>query len=205
MMKNKSAWDDLKKTKEEEYFRKKEQELVVKIRRRSAMAAQRREMAGVTGIADEEILSTLQELGYTRETVRLLYLVPLIQVAWASGSVTPSEREIVLDAANMIGIRTGSQVHLQLTDWLDERPDQEFFDQTLRVIRDIMETLPPEKRESGSHGLVTFCKNVAAASGGILGFGNKISDDERAVIERIASELERTHQGEAERVITAGS
>jgi hypothetical protein len=200
-MPNKSAWDDLKKTKEAEYFRKKEQELIERIRRRTALESERREMAGVTGVADEDILTTLQELGYTRETVRLLYLVPLIQVAWASGSVTPNERKIVLDAASVIGIRSGTEVYDQLTDWLDKRPDQEFFDLTLRVIRDIMKTLPPEKRESGSHSLVTFCKNVAEASGGILGFGNKISDDEQAVIERIASELERAHQLEARRVI----
>lgn len=204
-MQSRSAWDDLKKTKEEEYFRKKEQELVDRVRRRTMLENERQELAGVTGVGDEDILMTLQELGYNRETVRLLYLVPLIQVAWASGSVTQREREIVLDAAGLIDIRAGTQVHEQLTEWLNNRPDHKFFDQTLRVIREIMETLPSEKRKSGAYGLVTFCKNVAAASGGILGFGNKISDEESTVIERIASELESAHKDEARRVIEAST
>lgn len=202
-MPNKSAWDELKRTKEAEYFRRKEQELIERIRRRTTLENERREMAGITGVADEDVLATLQELGYTRETVRLIYLVPLIQVAWASGTVSPGERRIVLDAAEKMGIRSGTEVYEQLTEWLNKRPDQEFFDLTLRVIRDIMNALPSEKRESGTHDLVSFCKNVAAASGGILGFGNKISDEERTLIERIASELERAHELEAKRLISA--
>ncbi len=204
-MPDKSAFNDLKRAKEEEYFHKKEQDLIEGIRRRNELANKRGELASVTGIGDENILTALSELGYDRETVRLLYLVPLVQVAWASGSVSPSEREIVLDAASMMTIGSDSKVHRQLTEWLETRPDQEFFDRTLRVIREIMETLPPEKRKSGAHGLVTFCKRVAEASGGILGFGNKISNAESAVIERIAAELERSHQDEANRVVEEGS
>lgn len=204
-MPDKNAFDDLKRTKEEEYFRRKEQELIERIRQRNALANERKDLGDVTGIADDEILTTLHELGYDRETVKLLYIVPLVQVAWASGSVTPGEREIVLDAASILGIATGNRVYARLTEWLQERPDQEFFDRTLRVIREIMRTLPPEKSESGKFGLVTFCKSVAAASGGILGLGNKISSDERAVIERIASELELAHEDEARRVIVEGN
>ncbi len=168
---------------------------------RNAFQTEREELAAVMGIADEEILATLQELGYTRETVRLLYLVPLVQVAWASGSVTEREREMALEAAGLCGIVEGSRAHQQLTVWLGERPEQEFFDQTLRVIRDITAMLPPEKREAGRKSLVTFCANIAAASGGILGFGNKISEAEQAVIERIAAELEQGHQDAARQLI----
>lgn len=186
---------------EEEYFRKKEQELVEQIRQRAKIQAERQELADLVGVADEAILATLQELGYTRETVRLLYLVPLAQVAWASGSVTAREREMVLEAAGLSGITENSNAHQQLTAWLDQRPEQKFFDQTLRVIRDITAALPEEKREVGRKSLVTFCANIAAASGGILGFGNKISEAEQAVIERIAAELEQGHQDAARQVI----
>lgn len=202
-MSEKDVFAQRKRGLEEEYFRKKEQELLEQIRRRTASQAERQELAAVTGIADEEILATLHELGYTRETVRLLYLIPLAQVAWASGSVTERECEMTLEAARLCGIIEGSREHQQLTAWLDERPEQEFFDQTLRVIRDVTESLPPEKRESGRKSLVTFCINIAAASGGILGFGNKISDAEQTVIERIAAELETSHQDAAKQLIEA--
>jgi DnaJ-domain-containing protein 1 len=203
-MPGKNAFDDLKKSKEEEYFRTKERELIEKIRRRMEISSERKQLAGVLGIADEEIVKTLHELGYTRDTVRLLYLVPLVQVAWASGRVTPKERETVLDAGKLIGVNAGTDLHAELVEWLDNRPAQHFFDQTLRVIRSIMETLPAEERTAGADSLVDFCKNVAAASGGILGFG-KISEDEKEVIERIAAELEKSHQDEARRIIAEGS
>jgi hypothetical protein len=202
-MPEKDVFAQRKRGLEEEYFRKKEQELLEQIRRRTAFEAERQELAAATGIADEEILATLQELGYTRETVKLLYLIPLAQVAWASGGVTEREREMALEAAILCGIVEGSREHQQLASWLDERPEQEFFDQTLRVIRDVTETLPPEKRESGRKSLVTFCINIAAASGGILGFGNKISDAEQTVIERIATELETSHRDSARQLIEA--
>jgi uncharacterized tellurite resistance protein B-like protein len=200
-MAEKDGFADRKRALEENYFQKKERELIEKMRRRAAAQAERQELAAVTGVADEEILTTLQELGYTRETVRLLYLVPLVQVAWASGSVTKREREMVVEAANLCGVSEGSPVHEQLSAWLDKRPEQEFFDQTLCVIRDITATLPAQKRLAGRSSLVTFCTNIAAASGGILGFGNKISQTEEAVIERIATELEQDHQDAARQVL----
>lgn len=46
-----------------------------------------------------------------------------------------------------------------------------------------------------------YFRNIAAASGGILGFGNKISDAEQTVIERIAAELETSHQDAARQMI----
>ncbi|MFN0084782.1 MAG: hypothetical protein ACKVX9_05295 [Blastocatellia bacterium] len=182
-------------------FQQKEQELMEQIHRRMALRAEREELAAVTGVSDEEILATLQEMGYTRKTVRLLYLVPLVQVAWASGSVTEHEREMVLEAADLCGALEDSQIHHQMLSWLEERPEQAFFDRTLRVISDILATLPPEKREAGRSSLVTFCANVAAASGGILGFGSKVSAAEQEVIERIAAELEWGHPAAARQMI----
>ncbi|HLG15780.1 MAG TPA: hypothetical protein VJH03_14935 [Blastocatellia bacterium] len=202
-MSGKDALSDLKRAKEEEYFRNKERELVEKIRRRVAQEAERQSLANITGTTDEEILTTLQEMGYTRETVRLLYLVPLVEVAWASGSVTSDEREIILEASRLVGVREGSRVHQQLVSWLDERPSEEFFAQTLGVIDRLVQMLPKEKQKSGRNSLVHFCTNVASASGGILGFGNRISSDELAVIERIAAELESRHQEAAKQIIEA--
>ena len=74
---------------EETYYRQKEGELISRIQERSSAARERKELAAETGIADDEILLLLQQLGYTRDTVSILHLVPLVQVAWASGSGSP--------------------------------------------------------------------------------------------------------------------
>jgi hypothetical protein len=171
---------------EDEYFHRKEKELIEKLRQRNAAEAQRQELSEATGIPDEDILKTLQEMGYTRETVSLLHLVPLIQVAWADGKVTAPEREMILEAASLHGVAGGSPAYLKLTDWLDHRPSDEFFEQALRVVGSILKSHPVTGGLGGSDVLAHSIR-VAEASGGILGFGNRVSDEERAMLQRIAS------------------
>jgi len=170
---------------EDEYFHRKEKELIEKLRTRRAAEAQMKELSEATGIPNEEVLKTLQELGYTRETVALLHLVPLINVAWADGKVSGPEREMILEAANMHGVEQASPAYQQLEDWLQNRPDEAFFDQTLKVIRH----LAPVDGESGD--ILNQAMQVASASGGILGFGSKISAEEQALLSRIAAALRK--------------
>jgi hypothetical protein len=176
---------------EEEYFRKKEQELLELIRRRSALQGESKELAEATGIADEEILVKLREMGYTRETVGLLHLVPLVQVAWASGSVTPRERELVLRLSEWRGVRKESPAWEQLNNWLDERPSDDFFLMTLRIIRRLLDSQTMKEQVTGRTDLISFCIRIANASGGFLGVGSKISEGEQAALAQIVEELNR--------------
>ena len=168
---------------EDEYFHRKEKELIEKLRQKKAREAQLKELSEATGIPNEEVLGILQELGYTRDTVLLLHLVPLIAVGWADGKISDKEREMILEAANMRGVEAASPAHTQLEDWLQNRPSEEFFEQTLRVVRH----LSPGDQESGD--VLSQAMQVASASGGILGFGSKISAAEQALLSRIAAAL----------------
>ena len=174
---------------EEEYFHRKEKELIEKLRQRRAAEAQLNELSEAIGNPDEEILKTLQELGYTRDTVALFHYVPLINVAWADGKVSRQERELILEAARLHGVTQGSAAEKQLIDWMDNRPSEEFFEHTLRIVGDLLQTTPRGDGRVGSHGVLDDCTQVAEASGGILGFGSKISDEEQALLERIAAAL----------------
>ncbi len=78
---------------EEEYFHKQELEVIDKMRRKAQTAALRQRLAERAGIADDELLADLEALGYTVETVMLLHLVPLVQTAWAEGSIHKRERD----------------------------------------------------------------------------------------------------------------
>lgn len=55
----------------------------------------------------------------------------------------------------------------------------------------MLEALPPEQRAASRDDLVAYSTSIASVSGGILGLGNKVSPEERAMLERIAAELER--------------
>jgi hypothetical protein len=194
-------FDDRKKGQEEDYFRKKERELIEKMRRRREAETERQQMAEALGVGDDEVLRDLQEMGYTRELVPLLHLVPLVQVAWAEGNVSQRERELILQAARSHGVEPGSLPDQKLDEWLDQRPSGEFFERTLRVLGALLQALPPEQREASRKNLISYSTNVAAASGGILGLGNKISNEERALLESITAELERGHADAARQVL----
>ena len=174
---------------EEDYFQRKERELIEKLRKRREADAQRQELAEGSGTSNEEVLKTLQELGYTRDTVLLLHLIPLISVAWADDKVGGPERELIIEAAKQRGIDEDSAAYKQLNDWLTNRPSEAFIDQTLRVIANLAETNTPEETATRGQNLLDLATRVAAASGGILGFGNKISAEEQEVLDRIATRL----------------
>jgi len=177
------------KSLEDEYFHRKEKELIEKLRQRTAAEAGRKELSEATGIPDEEILKTLQELGYTRETVALLHFVPLLQVAWADNSVSRQERDMILEAATLHGVEKDSAAYNQLTDWLDNRPSDQFFENTLRVIGAFLDHAPTSAGTPDERGLLDKATRVAEASGGILGFGNKVSGEEQALLGKIAEAL----------------
>jgi hypothetical protein len=189
---------------EEGYFHKKEKELIEQILTLAAKQAERQELAEVMGIADEEILATLQEMGYTRDTVRLLYLVPLVQVAWASGSVTPREREMVLRLCEWRGVEKDSPAWKLLNSWLDERPSDQFFLRTLRIIRHLLDFHTVKQRVASRTDLISFCIRIATASGGFLGVSSKISEGEQMALDQIVEELTRKNP-EATRQIIEGS
>ena len=191
-MADKELFGDRRRTQEEEYFRRQERELIEKLAQRGREEATRRRMAEHTGVADDEILRDLQALGYTPETVMLLHLVPLLQMAWAEGSVSDRERDLILEAARARGIDKDSAADRQLAAWLTDRPSDELFEKTLRAIGAILQSRPSEERDASQKDLVSRLTAIASASGGILGFG-KVSPQEQQVLAHITHEMERAH------------
>jgi hypothetical protein len=183
---------DRRRIQEEEYFQRREQELIAKLQQRGRAEATRRAMAEGTGVADEEILQDLEALGYTPETVMLLHLVPLLQMAWAEGGVSDRERALIVEAARARGIAEGTPADRQLAGWIASRPSADLFEKSLRAIGAILQARPSEEREVSQRDLLSYSTAIAAASGGILGFG-KVSPEEQQVLARITEELERAH------------
>jgi hypothetical protein len=182
-----------RKAQEEEYFRKKESELLEKTRLREAAQANREGMAQELGVSDDEIIANLMELGYERDTLRLLHLVPLVQLAWAEGNVTAAERELILEAIHKRGVTEGNPAYAQFTGWLDTRPPEEFFDRTLRVIAALINQIPAEDSATRKREVLEYSSKIAEASGGMLsviGLRSKVSGEERTILERIAKAFE---------------
>jgi tellurite resistance protein len=146
------------------------------------------ELAGVTGIREPAVLAQLRELGFTAHTVVLLFLAPLVQVAWSDDGVSARERDAVLQRAARGGVLPGSTAHGTLTAWLDVRPTDAFFSACLDAIRSVARFLPEDQEAAIVHDLLRASRNVARASGGVLGVG-AVSAEEKALLRRIAAEL----------------
>src|SRR5919106_3603606 len=106
---------------EEDYFRKKDQELIERMRHAAAAEQSRGEMGRKTGLDDPGLLKELEELGFTPDTVGLLPLVPVLQMAWAEGGITSAESDLLVKVARSRGIEPGSVADRQLSSWLDRR------------------------------------------------------------------------------------
>ena len=180
--------DDRRRASEDDYFRKKDRELVEKMRAAAAADRAKSELSASTGLSDPALLAELAALGFTPETVSVLPLVPIVEMAWAEGGVTAAERTMLVTLARSRGIAEGSAADRQLSDWLARQPAPAVFERATRLIRAMLDT--------GSHGggtltadeLIKYSESIAAASGGILGLG-KISAEERATLAKIVAAL----------------
>ena len=178
------------RSKEDEHFRTKDEQWIKKMQRQTELEIECRQMGMAIGVTHQEILQDLQKLGYSRDTVKLLYIVPQLQVAWSKGHVTQQERKRILEVAEWHGIERGSLAYSQLSEWLSFQPGHEFFKRTLSVIRGLLRVMPAKQRQAIKADLVSRCTHIAATSGGLLGFGQTISDTEQALLKHIAGELE---------------
>lgn len=193
-------FEEIAKGREDAYFRQKEAELIEELRRKFHQQQARERLAEQVGVHDEQILRTFEELGFSRETVTILHLVPLVQVAWSDGGVTEAERTKIQEVAALRGVTPGTPGYLMLEKLLDERPSDRAFDVCWRVIRAMFTAWPEEKRQAFEVSLPAYAAAVASVSGGLLGF-RSISAEERTALQRVAREIAEAHT-EAARTIT---
>jgi hypothetical protein len=179
---------------EEEYVRKQEAKLIEKLRERAQLEKIAAALAGQLQVDNPDLLHRIIALGVTLETGAAFLLAPLVQVAWAEGSVTERERDTVMRIARERGIEKESAAHAALQEWLRVRPSNEFFDTAVEAIKAGLSVLSPEERAERVKRIVDACREVAGASGGLaklLGVGTGISGEEESMLDRIASTLRR--------------
>jgi hypothetical protein len=187
MSENDGITNDVR-SREDEYFRRKDRELVENLRRAAEADVSRQALERTSGIHDPVMLQELEALGFTPDTVSLLPLVPIVQVAWAEGGVSDDERKLIVEFARGRNIPEGSAADHQLSTWLEQRPSEEVFGRATRLIRAMLDHPEGQTASLKVDDLIHRCEEIAEASGGILGF-HKISGEERALLGRIQSAL----------------
>jgi hypothetical protein len=148
------------------------------------------ELRKVSGMTDDVVLDKLVHLGLAANTIAALSLVPLIQVAWADGTIQDNERTAILQGAHGKGLEQGTAGYELLQTWLAKQPSSELMDAWEAYIKALASQLNDEQNRLLRNQIVGFAKMVAAAAGGILGFG-KVSASEEKVLKRIEAAFTR--------------
>ena len=141
---------------------------------------------------DEQLIGELRFLGVDKDSHRVVALLPLVQVAWADGTVQKAESDLIQQIASRNGMLHGDGGRI-LQSWLTHAPTDDY----LRRGRRCLVTLA-SRSDSGLGAdfergmlddIVGFCERVASAAGGLFGILWSVDARERAAIEEIASAL----------------
>lgn len=172
---------------DESFFAKHNEALRQRLRDREQVRKQKEALSAASGIADHVVLEELVALEFGSDTLPALSLVPLVAVAWADGRIDDKEHRALLSAAEEMGIAK-QDPSWQLTErWLVRQPTPDLLLAWKYYVRARWITLSSEAQCAMRAKLLDRARAVAAATGGFLGIGQKVSASEEDVLE----ELER--------------
>ena len=132
---DKGIFTDREKAMEANYFRQQDAKLLERLRKDSSLDEIALALAEKLQIDNPDLLARVRALGVTADTAPAFFAAPLVQVAWAEGSVSKREQEAVLHLARERGIEEGSPAYAQLGEWLAARPADALFDTAVEVIK----------------------------------------------------------------------
>ncbi len=171
---------------EETFFRKVHEEQMEKLRQEHRKTTRREALKATTGVTDAKVLDRLVEFDISNETLAAFTLTPLVQVAWADGSMDEKEMKAILSAAEAHGVQKESPARTLLEGWLVTPPDPKLMDAWSDFVRALAGTLTPSEAATLRDSVMNRAEAVANAAGGFLGLKSPISAPERRVLQTMA-------------------
>ena len=186
----KGSFGNRRRELEEKFFQDRDKELLQAMREKTAATQRKKALAEVSGITDEELLDQLDQLDIGTETIAALSLFPLVAVAWADGSIDLKERQAVIAAAEQKGMEKDGPGHELLNGWLQQKPDAGLMTAWKDYVAALSQTLSEPAKGALKNEVLGRARAVAAAAGGLLGFGNKVSNSEQAMLDELEQALD---------------
>jgi hypothetical protein len=173
---------------EETFFNNVDQKLLDKLREQVATEERAVAIQRLTGLNDPKVCRDIAALNISVESLAALRLVPLVAVAWADDRIEDNERFRVIHAAEKAGLTPGDPAYEMLKGWLTERPPVGLFETWSEYAKTLAQSLNGEARENLKNSLVDQVRSVAAANGGLFGYGS-ISPTEQKLIDKVSEAL----------------
>jgi len=173
--------EKVRKAHEDDYFIKQNKVLATKLKAKMGLEQ--------SGVHDAALLEELMSAGFTPDTLRLLFLVPLVEVAWADGRVQNEERDAILKIAEKRAVETTSETYKILSGWLNSDPrSNDLFLKSKGLVEAFLKEIQKDQPESAAW-IFEAAKHIAEATGGIFGFGKHISHEEADALKALAKRL----------------
>ncbi len=172
---------------EDMFFAHQDEILLQKLREQSERQEQKKLLTQITGIEQDEALDHILDLGMDAEHILALTLIPLLEVAWADGTVQERERDAILEAASESGVEADSPSHELLQTWLKHPPQPAMLEAWHYYVVGLCASLDPAAAHDLRDRIMARARRVAEAAGGILGLGNKVSPSEQETLDRLAA------------------
>jgi hypothetical protein len=168
---------------EDAFFAERDRRLMEALRRRLNAEESEQVLAAAVGISDKLALRAITKVEAGLTVLTALALLPPVEVAWCDGDVSTKEKDAVLKAAAEVGVEVDTPTYQLLQNWLAQRPSPEAIEKWKEYVRAICATLDKETVAKLKEGVIGRAEKIALAAGGILGFGSKISTQERACLD----------------------
>ena len=169
---------------EEAFFAERDWKLLETLRRNLSVEEAHKVLVAATGVVDEIAIPELSSIA-APQFLAILGIFPMVEVAWCDNEVSPNERKAILAAAHEMGVERESTCHKLLDRWLESSPAEGVSTLWSDYVRAICTALQPATVEKLKRGVIGRTEKIAAAAGGFLGMGNKISAAERECIDRL--------------------
>ncbi len=129
----------------------------------------------------------------------LLFTLPLVQVAWAHGAISPREALVIFEIAREDGIDATHWFNEKIDGFLVYQPSVKFFDDAIGLIRETLMGMMVKEREAHVAKMLSRCEKVAASAGdrSPMDVDHRISAEERRVLDDLYALFGRPGTGNA--------
>lgn len=177
---------------EDQFFQKEEAQKLHALRDKQEREERIDALRTASGMDDLDVLGKLVDIGISPTTIAAMSLAPLIEVAWADGSMDDRERQAILQGAQGKGIEDNSPALELLEGWLAKRPGPELFRAWKAYIESLSSELTAEQLKILKRQVVDRARGVAESAGGFLfGTFGRVSAEEKAVIEKLEAVFDK--------------
>ena len=138
---------------------------------------------------DSEAIQHLISLDISDDSLAALSLIPLVEVAWADGTIDKKEKDAIVSAARKLTPTHDAATCELLEHWLTHKPDRAVLDAWDEYVAVYTASLGAIARDAFKQELLYWARTIAESAGGILGHGNKTSKLEQLVIEELGQAM----------------